>query len=463
MQDAALFVADQDDQLGAAEERSLSGSRADATVAAASSPPRVRRPDRAQALIQPTFLEHLLADDHLARLVDRVVGRLDLSSFYARIEARGSRPGRSATDPALLVSLVLYATMKGIGCGREIARLCLERDDFRWLCGGVNVNYHTINDFRVEHGEALDDLLTSVLVTLASNGVVQFERLSQDGVRIRACAGTNTFRSTESTKKLLKKAKRHVQRVKAMMDPGASARQQKARERAARERVERLEKALQELPKIEAARQRWARGDERKKKARASHSDPEARYMKMPNGGSNPAYNVQLAADPVSRAIVGVDVSNEGSDAHLSAPMRQQVRRRLERIAEATGESPAIKEQVLDGGYADIEEVKAAEKEGVTLIVPPRKRTTKPGDDLRTGVREGDPPEVVAWRQRMASDESKMIYGLRGQTSETINADLTAHRTLSQIRVRGANKVRCIALWNALAYNLLQFMPALLT
>jgi transposase len=430
---------------------------------APSGPPRVRRPDRAQLLMRACCLEDLLPPGHTARLVERVVGRLDLSAFYGPIAARGSAPGRSATDPALLVALWLYAAIEGIGCGREIDRLCTCRDDFRWLCGGVTVNYHTLNDFRVGHEAALDRLFSNVLVMLATRGLVRVDRICQDGVRIRASAGTSSFHRAATTRGLLKRAQEHLDGLKKQMDPAASSRAAAARERAARERVERLEAALEELPEIEAARARWTRGEDRQKEARASGTDPQARIMRMSNGGYNPAYNVQLAADPVSRALVGVDVTNQGADSAQSEPMREQVHRRLGGVNGPDGKEPAVREHVADGGYADAVVVERAEKAGVTMVVPPRERKLAPGTDPATGVRESDPAAEARWRERMSTDDSRAIYAQRGSTIETINADLKEHRGLVRLQVRGLRKARCVALWSALAYNIMHFAPALLT
>ena len=151
-------------------------------------------PDRRQAVMQPCVLDELLEDDHPARTIWSVVERLDLSRFESAIVARGGDPGRAATDPRLLVSLWLYAYTRGVGSGRELDRLCGCRDAYRWLCGGVSLNYPTLNDFRVEHAEALDDLFTQVVMRLVQKDVVDIQRISRDGTRVRASAGGGSFR-----------------------------------------------------------------------------------------------------------------------------------------------------------------------------------------------------------------------------------------------------------------------------
>jgi len=173
---------------------------------------RLVRPDRDQHLLQPTHLDGLLPPDHEARMIWQATGRLDLSSFYASIQARDATAGRAAIDPRLLLALWLYAYKDGVGSGRALERLCRQHDAYRWLCGGVKINYHTLNDFRVAHSDRLDDLLTQLLVVLVHHGVVTVERISQDGTRVRASAGSSSFRGRDRLAALRAEMRRHAPR-----------------------------------------------------------------------------------------------------------------------------------------------------------------------------------------------------------------------------------------------------------
>ena len=416
--------------------------------------PRLRRPQRDQVLMEPVCLEDRLAADHPARTVWKVVERLDLSAFYAAITARGSEPGRAATDPKLLVGLWLYAAVDGVGNGRELDRLCREHDAYRWLCGGVSLNYHTLNDFRVGHTAALDDLFTKVLAMLMHRDVVRVNRISQDGTRVRASAGRSSFRRKRRIEEFLAKARDHVEALKQQADEAAeaSARKRAAQERAARERQSRLEAALAEFPELEAikARQREDKPSKHRE-PRVSLTDSDARKMKMGNGGFDPAYNVQIAADTQSRAIVAIDVTNHGCDSGEDASLRAQIKRR-------TGRFPD--EHLLDGGYLNRKGIEQASTEGVAIYVP---LSPTAGQGQVCTQNNNDPPGVAAWRRRMDSEEGKAIYKLRGSTSETVNADLKSFRGLHAFTVRGLSKVRCVALWSALAYNVMHFAKALMT
>src|SRR3982750_1434566 len=290
-------------------------------------PPRLRRPDRQQLLVQPRTLDQLVPEDHAVRALWALVQRWDLTLFLQRIRARGERPGRAATDPQLLIALWLYASIEGIGCGRQLARLCIESDPYKWLCGGASLNDHTLNDFRVDHEAALDDLLTQMIAVLTQAQVVSVHRIAQDGTRVRASAGANSFGEREALEKHLEAARAHLEAVKqAAADPTLSAQQKAARQRGAREGHERRERALVELEKGAQAKAQQHDKPTKDHPARASSTDPEARMMRMPDGGTRPAYNLELATDCDSRAIVGVEMTNAGSDAGQDAPMREHRR-----------------------------------------------------------------------------------------------------------------------------------------
>jgi len=427
----------------------------------------VRVPERRQVAMVVQCPDDLIPGQHPARMVMALVERLELSGFSETIKAREGVGGRDATDPRLLVALWLYACIRGIGSARELARRCEESAAFRWLCGGVTVNHRLLSDFRTDHGVALDELFTQVIASLVDKELVSVSRVSQDGVRVRVSAGAGSFRREERLQKLLAESKQHVEELRRQLEnpessAGLSTKQRAARRRAAKEKQQRLEQAIAQLPELkqkqEEAAQKAGSGKHgqkiRDKEPRVSTSDAEARVMKMPNGGFNPACNVQLASDTESRAIVGVEVSYEGSDsAGLSEPMREQVEQRS---------GGKVDQHLLDGGYLRMADIEQAHEQGVELFVPP-----KPARNLHRRGRElepkpGDSEAVLAWKRRMASAEGKEIYRQRAATSETVNADLRSYRGLTQLTVRGLSKIKCVALWCALAYNVMHFGPALL-
>lgn len=413
--------------------------------------PRYETANRDQIELQPCDLEALLPPGHAARLVWRFVEGLDLSAFYAAIRAREGRAGRPPIDPRILVALWLYATMDGVGSAREVDRLCYSHDAYRWLRGGVSVNYHTLSDFRLAHQTALDDLLTQSIAALLHGGVVTLARVAHDGTRVRGSAGAGSFRRGETLQACLRQARKQVDRTAKQTDASVNAREEAAQRRAAAERLARVEDALAQLPAIQATKDRQR--DKRPTAARVSTTDPDARVMKMADGGYRPAYNVQLATDVDSRAIVGVTVTNLGSDRSSLLPMLAQVRARTGRVPDAA---------LVDGGCFTRETITDAAAQGVAIYAPLSKRPGGPTAQPR----RYDSPAVREWRTRMATPDAQQIYRARAATAEWVNADARAHRTLTAIPVRGLAKVHTWALWIALAHNMvrtLDIVPHLMT
>jgi len=420
--------------------------------------PRVLEADRRQVCLRPVDLEQLLPADHRARLIWSVVEALDLSAFYDAIKARGSVPGRPAIDPKILLSLWLYATSEGLGSARQLERLCTRDDAYRWICGGVEPNHHTLSDFRVGHGAKLDALLTQLLAALVSQGILRLTRVAQDGMRVRAHAGGSSFRRAPKLKACLAAAQAQVATLRAELEaaPGAaSARERAARERAAQERQARVERALKELPKLAQvqARQarRYARAAVRAGKAaatrepRVSPTDPEARIMRMGAGGYRPAVNAQFATDVESRIVTGVTVTNSPTEAgHLTAM--------VEEVEQRTGRRPEA--YLCDGGYTQLAAIDAVERRGVEVYAPvPAPRRPDADPHAR---KPDDTDHTAAWRARMATEEAKQLYKLRGATAETIHADQRTWRGLRQLPVCGLAKAKCIVLWGVLLYNILR-------
>ena len=414
---------------------------------------RVLRPNREQLQWAAVDLESLLSQEHAARAIWGFLEKLDLSGFYGSIKAVVDRPGRPTTDPEVLLALWLLATVEGVGSARRLARLCEEHDAYRWLRGGVPINYHMLSDFRVAHQGALDDLLSQIVASLMAAGAVRLERVAQDGMRVRASAGASSFRRKKGLESCLKAARAQVKRLaqeREHPDPGVTRRQEAARERAAREREERVEEALGHLPQAKAAKERQqktrATAERSKVSApRVSPTDPQARVMKMPDGGFRPAYNVELATDSAKGVIVGVAVTSEGTDAGQAAPMEEQVVRR-------TGHHP--KTYLMDGGFATRGDITTLEQRAVTVYAPVRLPRNRPEQE-RYQSRYRDSPEVVRWRQRMATDEAKAVYRQRGSTAEWANAQVRLHG-VSQFTVRGLAKATTVALLVAIAHNFLR-------
>jgi transposase len=409
--------------------------------------PRLRQPDREQIAWQAVDVDSLLAADHRVRVIWAYVARLDLGVLYAPIKAREGVPGHPPIDPRLMLALWLYATSEGVGSARALERLC-ERDvAYRWLCGGVSVNYHTLADFRMAQGGLLDDLLAENVAALAAAGLLDLDTLAQDGLRVRAAAGSSSFRRRPTIERHLAQARETVARLKQEVaaDPQANERRrQAAQARAARERQARLEAAEAKHKEVEAARERraksHAKATAKQNEPRTSTTDPDARVMKMADGGFRPAYNMQLTSAVAGQVIVAVKVSAQGSDAGQLRPMLEAL--------QARGIRPS--HYLADGGFSKAEDIEWAAAQGIALYcpLPHSKHGTDP-----YAPRAEDGSGVAAWRQRMQSEAGKAMYAQRA-AHECINAWMRQWN-LHQLSVRGLAKARTVLLWFALAFNIL--------
>lgn len=284
MADGNLFGADLGPVSGSSDSSSTK------TKAKGGGKPRLVRADRHQLRMEARSLDELIAHEHRARTLWLASERLDLSAFYDEIDSLQGGPGRPAIDPRILLVLWLYATSEGVGSSRQLSRLCKEHDAYRWIAGGLEICHRVLSDFRVQHGDKLDEMLTEILASLMRADVITLRAVAQDGTRVRASAGAASFRRKKSLGKCLREARRQVRVLKKELDAedeSTDRRKRAARDRAAREREESVEKALEALKEVEESRQRNGKNSE----PRASTTDPDARVMKMADGGFRPAYN----------------------------------------------------------------------------------------------------------------------------------------------------------------------------
>lgn len=431
--------------------------------------PRLRMAERRQVELRAICLDDLVPTDHRVRMVWNFVEGLDVSALAAAVKAVEGRPGHPPADPRILLALWLYATADGVGSARELARLCDEHIAYQWLCGGVGMNAKTLADFRVGHGEVLERLLVDSFTALVRAGVASLDRVAQDGMRVRAAAGAASFRRQATLQECRRQAEAAVRDLRAELerDPAtASRRQAAARQRAAADRERRVREALavtedlraEEAEKARKAAERAAEAareepagpappgkrakDKRPKEPRGSTTDPQARVMKMADGGFRPAYNVQFVCDTTSGAIAKVSVDNVGSDMGKMAPMS-------EALADDYGQRP--RQHLADGGFAKLADITALAQAGVETFLPVP--TPRNAERDRYAPLPGDPPEVAAWRERMNTDDAKAIYKERASTVECANAQARNHG-LTRFLVRGLEAVTATALWHALAQNM---------
>jgi transposase len=410
--------------------------------------PRLRVPERSQIDTHWAALDDLIAEDHPVRAVWAFVSGLDLSALHEAIKAREGQPGHPPAQPELLMALWLWATVDGVGSARRLDQLCRDHLVYRWLCGGVSMNYRTLSDFRIAHREVLDQLLAQGVASLVEAGLVSLDILAQDGLRVRASAGAGSFRRRKRLEELRTAAQARVTRLRAEIeaDPGSGDKVRRAAQiRAAGEREARIAAAQRRMQELEAERARREKTNKqqvsKQKEPRASTTDAEARVMKMASGGFRPAYNMQIVGAPKGQVIVALDIDTSGSDRGLARPAIEALHGR--------GYQPS--DYLIDGGFTKNDDIEWAHEAGTRLWCPPGQ--TRHGTDPYAPKRD-DSAAVADWRKRMASEAGKTIYRRRSE-HECINA--RARRMgLQQLTVRGKEKARTVLLWFALAHNMLR-------
>ncbi len=418
---------------------------------------RFIRADRFQTRWDFIDLEALLPADHRARIVWSFVESLDLSALYDAIKSREGEPGRPPPDPAVVLALWLYATIEGVGSARHLERLAQRDVAYRWIAGGVPLNYHGLSDFRVGHVEVLDRLLSESVTALIAEGLVSLAEIAIDGTKVRANASKESFKTDTKLARVEAAVEQRLTALKAEIEsnPEASSRRKRAsQERAAREVKQRAATARAVLEQVRAEREERAKKhpqDEAKKsEAKVSLSDPDARRMCFPDGAVRPAYNAQIAAAPSEGIIVAVEMTDRRNDAGLAAPMVDDIARRYGQVPEKL---------LVDTHYATSEDIAALADHpagSVTVFAP----TPTERDDIsaralanRKSKRAREPESVKEWRSRMGTQAGQEVYGLR-RLIERINANLKNHG-FGFLYVRGLIKAKAVALWHALANNLM--------
>lgn len=405
---------------------------------------RTKKPERTQVEMQLLSLDQWLDADHRVRIVWQYVDSLDLSELYESIKATAGHVGRNAIDPRILFALWLFATLEGVTSARRIAELTKRDIPYLWICGGVSVNYHRLSDFRVAHGGLLERILIDSIAVLIHNDLITLSTVGQDGMRVRASAGSGSFRRQDSLAVAREKAQAHVDQLKATQDdPSADGRRSAAaKQRAAKEKLARLEQAQVEMEDMQ--RKYRKRAGEKRSEPRASTTDPESRRTKMADGGTRPAMNVQFASDGEAQMIIAVELTSQGSDSGLMGPMYEKIRKDY---------SPTPCRYLVDGGFTHRDDVTQLEAAGTKVYAPlyQEEKQLQQGKDPYAA-KPGDSTEMGAFRVRMGTPEAKDIYKRRASIAEFPNADCR-NRGLTQFRVRGLVKAKAQTLWHVLAFN----------
>lgn len=474
---------------------------------------KLRLVNRDQLTMAQIDVEHLIDEYHAARGIWEVTKGLDVSRYESAIRTRKGEVGRAAWPPQLLIAVWLYGYSQGVTSARELERQMEYEPGLMWLTGMEVINHHTLSDFRIDHREALTNLFAQMLVVLSDAGLVKMRLVAHDGSKIRAQAGVDSFRREATLREKLEQARKLVEED-PQADGGGNKRQQAARQRAQRERLERAESALEQLQKIQAN----TKSAEPNHGVRVSLSEAEARQMKHGDNAMAPSYNAQVSTDADSGVIVGVHLSQSADDSHGLKPAMEEIGQNVGRMPEQV---------VADGGFTTREAIQtmaerridfygslrnpqerseaAMKSHGIDpkfaphfFILQPETRTAqcpagKPMKYLRrhkkrddyyqsyrasaadcmscefqklccphhvekgrtVSFRDREPAPMAEFRKKMSSQQGRCVYRRRGAAAEFPFACIKERMKLRKFRSFGIRKASMEVLWASLAHNVM--------
>ncbi|MDQ1453089.1 MAG: hypothetical protein QOK38_2955 [Acidobacteriaceae bacterium] len=286
---------------------------------------------RGQHALFPTTLDDLIAADHVCRVIEAFVGRLDLAGL-GFVRAEPAETGRPGYDPRDLLKLYLYGYLQQIRSSRRLEAECGRNLEVMWLLGRLVPDYKSIAEFRRMHRAAVTEAGAELVRFARSLGLVRGEWVAIDGSKFRAVSSAHGVREREAMKRYLDQMETADEQDGVVIDASAVA--------AALEKLKR-------------------------------HPEPEARFMRTPSGLA-PSYNVQTAVDAEYALIVAQQVTTEATDNRSLLPMAEAAK-------SAVGNPPALN-VVADAGYSNGEQAEACEAEGIVPHVPANRSVNNKGD-----------------------------------------------------------------------------------
>lgn len=411
-------------------------------------------PCRTQYEMQFGDLEALLPPEHLARSIWEFVEAMDTRPCFSYVNTFKYCAGRPMTSPKILLALWLYTILDGNCSARKLEELCKNHNAYRWIVGRAPINRTMLAAFRSKDTLKFEDLLTNCLAVMVKAGLIEDKDFAQDGTKIKANAGNNSFRSETSLKTLKEKMMVYIQQLKDAENE-YDKRAINKKTAIAEERLRRIDEALDVLEKEREIKKENAKknrvsppSDDDLNGMRASTTDPIVRRMKMGDGGYRLAYNVQLATGLDSRVIYGVDVVTT-LDPGTSPRMMAKVHSRLAKL-----NMLPPKNWVCDAAYSGSDDINTVAKlfPNCRYYAPPQ---VNKGIDPKK-YRKTDSEAIKNWRDMIGTDETKEIYKKRCSTAEFSNAQLK-NFGLSEFLVRNIEKVKGMAILHAIAQNVSRF------
>ncbi len=291
----------------------------------------IRGEAREQVTMFPVTLDELIPEDHMCRVIEAFVSRLDVAGlgFFRAEPAETGRPGY---DPRDLLKLYLYGYLQQVRSSRRLEAECQRNVEVMWLLGRLQPDYKSIAEFRRMHSGAVTEAGAELVRLARAAGLVRGEMVAVDGSKFRAARSAKSVRERDAMQRYLEQLDAADERDEVIIEPSAV--------RAALEKLQ-------------------------------DHPEPEAHFMRTPSGFT-PAYNVQTAVDAEHALIVAQQVTAEATDNRSLLPMAEAAK-------EAVGDPPTLN-VVADAGYSNGEQAEACEVQGIVPHVPANRAVNNQGN-----------------------------------------------------------------------------------
>lgn len=204
-----------------------------------------------QSYLLPPSPQEWLPAGHLAYFVHGLVGDLDLSGIERVIQGKDHR-GERPYSPSMMTAVLLYAYSTGVFSSRRIERATVEDVAFRFLAGGAQPHFTTVNQFRATHRQALADLFLQLLQACQSAGLVKLGHVAIDGTKMKANASKHKAMSYERMQKDDVRLRAEVEALLAQADAVDAA---EDAEHGAYDPEEEIRRREEQLAKMAAARE----------------------------------------------------------------------------------------------------------------------------------------------------------------------------------------------------------------
>ena len=322
-------------------------------------------PNRRQKLLVTEYdLATVAPEGSVVRVINDLVDSLDTSDIENgyRVDTDGGRP---AYHPKTLLKVALLALH---GCRFSLRKMEQDMRDnlaYKWLTGDAVIDATTMGHFLSRFADEIADLFSQVVRVCQEQGLIEFDLLAIDSVKLRASA---SYKQSKTIEGIEKEEDKLAARLREILEKANDAQSAEVEEVAGlTRRRERVAAAKAKLQERIAEKSRGVSEAEREalvKKEKVNITDPAASIMKQANGEKNPSYSITTTADTAHDIVTHFQVNAGDNDPAALGPA-------IEGSRETTGERH--EEIVADAGFASMENLEELHDDGQKALVPDRR------------------------------------------------------------------------------------------